>query len=123
MNKKNRIELSYNLQLTVDYDSGIILANTVTQDPTNHYQLIPQIEQIIETLGPLNDDTTISADNGYYTKMNLQYLENSELNGYIPNIKQVHEYKKHFINNKPYSKHNFEYDYKTTFIYVLIIKY
>ena len=106
------MELSYNLQLTVDYDSGIILANTVTQDPTDHYQLIPQIEQTIETLGPLNDDTAISADNGYYTKMNLQYLEDNELDGYIPSRKQVHEYKKHFINNKPYSKHNFEYDYK-----------
>jgi hypothetical protein len=29
MNKKNRMELSYNLQIAVDYDSGIILANTV----------------------------------------------------------------------------------------------
>jgi uncharacterized protein YutE (UPF0331/DUF86 family) len=62
MNKKNRMELSYNLQIAIDYDSGIILANTVTQDPTDHYQLIPQIEQTIETIGPLPDDTTISAD-------------------------------------------------------------
>lgn len=45
---------SYNLQLTVDYDSGIILANTVTQDPADPYQLIPQIEQTIEAVGPLD---------------------------------------------------------------------
>ena len=62
MNKKNGMELSYNLQIAVDYDSGIILANTVTQDPTDHYQLIPQIEQTIETIGPLPDDTAINAD-------------------------------------------------------------
>src|SRR5664280_2333943 len=112
MNKKNRMELSYNLQIAVDYDSGIILANTVTQDPTDHYQLIPQIEQTIETIGPVPDDTTLSADNGYYTKINLQYLEDNELDGYIPNRKQVYESKRHFINNKPYSKHNFKYDHQ-----------
>jgi len=110
MNKKNRIELSYNMQIAVDYDSGIILANTVTQDPTDHYQLIPQIENTIESVGQLPDDTAISADNGYFTKTNLQYLDENELDGYIPNRKQVYESKKHFINNKPYSKHNFEYD-------------
>ena len=112
MNKKNRMELSYNMQLTVDYDSGIILSNSVTQEPTDHYQLIPQIEQTIETIGPLPDDITLSADNGYYTKTNLQYLEDNGLDGYIPNRKQVYEYKKHFINNKPYSKHNFKYDHQ-----------
>jgi hypothetical protein len=30
-NKKNRIELSYNAQLMMDYDSGIIVASEVTQ--------------------------------------------------------------------------------------------
>ena len=35
-NKKKRKELSYNSQITVDHDSGIILANDVTQDCTDH---------------------------------------------------------------------------------------
>ena len=43
MNKKERIELSYNQQITVDHDSGIILANDVTQDCTDYNQLQPQI--------------------------------------------------------------------------------
>ena len=73
MNKKNRMELSYNMQIAVDYDSGIILSNTVTQDPTDHYQLIPQIEHTIKTLGQIPNNTAISADNGYFTKTNLQY--------------------------------------------------
>ena len=112
MNKKNRMELSYNMQIAVDYDSGIILANTVTQDPTDHYQLIPQIEHTIETVGQLPDNTAISADNGYFTKTNLQYLDENEFDGYIPNRKQVYETKKYFTNNKPYSKHNFKYDHQ-----------
>ena len=36
-NKKERIELSYNPQNTVDHDSGIIVANDVTQDCTDHH--------------------------------------------------------------------------------------
>ena len=50
--------------------------------------------------------------NGYFTKINLQYLDTNELDGYIPNKKQVYESKKHLKNNKPFSKHNFKYDYQ-----------
>lgn len=35
-NKKNRMEFSYNLQIAVDHDSGIILASTITQDPPDY---------------------------------------------------------------------------------------
>jgi transposase len=115
MNKKNRMELSYNMQIAVDYDSGIILANSVTQDPTDHYQLIPQIEHTIDTIGPLPDEIAINADNGYFTKTNLQYLDINELDGYIPNRKQAHESKKHFKTYKPFSKHNFIYNYEKDF--------
>ncbi len=110
-NKKGRMEFSYNMQIAVDHNSGIILASTITQDPTDHYQLIPQIEQIIETIGPLPSFTKISADNGYYTKNNLQYLAKNKLDGYIPNRKQVYESKKHFKKNKPFSKYNFRYNH------------
>jgi transposase len=49
-NKKNRIELSYNSQITVDHDSGIIVANEVTQDCTDHHQLQPQVEKTEESV-------------------------------------------------------------------------
>lgn len=94
------------------YDSGIILASSVTQDSTDYYQLVPQIEQIIDTLGPLPDDTKISADNGYHTEDNLQYLDKKELDGYISNREQAHKAKKSLKKDKPFSKHNFQYDYR-----------
>ena len=72
MNKKNKIEFSYNSQISVDYKSGIILSNSVTQDPTDHNQLIPTIEKIIETIGPLPKDTSFVIDNGYHTLKNLK---------------------------------------------------
>lgn len=114
-NKKNRMEFSYNMQIAVDYDSGIILASTVTQDPTDHHHLIPQIEQIQDTIGPLPVDVKISADNGYFTQTNLQYLDENELDGYIPNRKQVYKYKTQLKKTKTFSKHNFKYDYERDF--------
>ncbi|MDZ4172523.1 MAG: IS1182 family transposase [Methanobacteriaceae archaeon] len=110
MNKKKRIELSYNMQIAVDHKSGIILSNTVTQDPTDHNQLIPQIKQISETIGPLPSYTKISADNGYFTQPNIEYAYKNKLDAYIPNRKQATTSKKTYKNNKPFSKHKFNYD-------------
>lgn len=110
-NKKNRMELSYNMQIAADYDSGIIITSTITQDPTDHHQLIPQIEEIQETIGPLPSYTKISADNGYFTQTNLQYLEENGLDGYIPNRKQAHKNKNRLKKDKPFSKYNFKYDH------------
>lgn len=106
------MEFSYNMQIAVDHDSGIILASTITQDPTDHHQLIPQIEQIKETIGPIPSNSCISADNGYYTSENLEYLDENSLDGYIPNRKQVFKTKPRLKKNKPFSKHNFKYNYK-----------
>ncbi|MBM4240688.1 MAG: IS1182 family transposase [Euryarchaeota archaeon] len=109
-NKKNLKELSYNLQIAVDHDSGIILASSVTQDPTDHYQLKPQIELVEENLGKLPKGTKISADNGFFTGENLEYLEKRELDGYIPNKKQAGEMKTGKKKNNEYSKDKFTYN-------------
>jgi hypothetical protein len=112
MNKKNKIEFSYNSQIAVDYKSGIILSNSVTQDPTDHNQLIPTIEKIIETIEPLHKDTSFLIDNGHYTIKNLEYIHKNNINAYIPNRKQATQAKTNNKNKKPFSKHNFKYDYK-----------
>ena len=86
-NKKNHTELSYNYQIAVDYGSGIILAGSVSQDPTDHDQL--QIEYVEENVGKLLPGAKVSSDNGYFTGENLRYLEERSLDGYIPNKKQA----------------------------------
>ena len=111
-NKKNKIELSYNSQISVDHKSGIILTNSVTQQPTDHHQLIPQIEKIIEPIGPLPDQTCISADNGYFTQDNIAYINENKLDAYIPNRKQAHEVKINKKLIKTFSKNNFRYDHQ-----------
>lgn len=109
-NKKKRNELSYNPQITVDHDSGIITANDVTQDCTDHYQLQPQIEMTEENVDKLPEGTEVSADNGYFTGSNLRYLEQKGLDGYIPDANLTKEMKGKKQKNNPYSKDKFEYD-------------
>ena len=111
-NKKKRKELSFNPQITVDHGSGIIVANEVTQDCIDHYQLESQIEMTEENVGKLPEGTKISDDNGYFNGPNLQYLEKKKLDGYIPDSKQAQEMKNKKLKDNPYSKDKFEYDEK-----------
>jgi len=94
----------------VDHDSGIILASSVTQDPTDHYQLKPQIELVEKNVGELPEGTKISSDNGYFSGENLKYLERKGLDGYIPNQKQAGEIKTGKKKNKKYIKDKFTYN-------------
>jgi transposase len=109
-NKKERIELSYNPQITADHDSGIIVANDVTQDCTDHYQLQPQVEKTEESVGELPEDTKLGFDNGYFRGANLRYLEEKGLEGYIPDRTQAGEMKGNKPKDGPFSKDSFDYD-------------
>ena len=109
-NKKKRNELSYNPQITVDHDSGIIVANDVTQDCTDHHQLQPQLKKTEENVGKLPEGTKVSADNGYFTGDNLRYLEEKELDGYIPDANLATEMNGKKRNDSLYSKDKFGYD-------------
>jgi transposase len=109
-NKKGKTELSYNIQNFVDCDSGFILQSFVTQDPTDHYQLIPQIENIIQNPNIDIDGSKILADNGYNTQEAIEYLYENDIDGFIPNKKQASENKnKEF---KKYAKAHFQYNYE-----------
>jgi hypothetical protein len=109
-NKKERIELSYNPQITVDHDSGIIVANDVTQDCTDHAQLEPQVNSTMENVGELPEGAKLSFDNGYFSGANLRYLETSGLEAYIPDRKQAGEMKGNKPKMSPFSKDSFYYD-------------
>ncbi|MGC9445422.1 MAG: transposase, partial [Candidatus Methanospirareceae archaeon] len=110
MENKNHTGLSYNAQITVDHDSGIILANDVTQECTDHQQAEPQLELAEKNLGALPEGTKVSMDNGYFSGANLWYLEQKALDGYIPNSKQAQEQKGKKVERGQYSKDKFVYD-------------
>lgn len=82
-NKKGKWEFDYNGQIAVDDYKGIILASYITNNPTDYYELIPLMEQVQSNLSEIYDETPVnyqvSADNGYSTDMNTEYLEQMAL--------------------------------------------
>lgn len=109
-NKKKRKELSYNPQITVDYGSGIIVANDVTQDCTDHDQLKPMMKNTEGNLDGLPEGIKMSWDNGYFSGLNLRYLEKKGIDGFIPGGKQAQEMKGKKLKNEAFSKDKFRYD-------------
>ena len=106
LNKKGKIELSYNPQITTDMN-GFIVANEVVQDANDINQLIPQIEKTEENVGILESGTCICADAGYDSATNLRELKNRGLDGYIPNkemSKKTKEEHKKKVDNYDYDK-------------------
>jgi transposase len=104
-NKKGRIELSYNPQVTVE-KNGFILANDVSQNASDAEQLKPQVLQTEETLDKLPEHVAWSFDAGYFGSENIQFLSDQKVDGYIPdnNEKKI---------KNPYDKQNFKYDAMT----------
>ena len=82
-NKKGKIELSYNVQITVG-KNGLILANDVCQDPHDTDQLQPQVNMTEENLGTLPKEAPWCFDNGFYKSGNIKFLSDNKIDGYIP---------------------------------------
>lgn len=110
INKKGKPELAYNIQSSVDYDSKMIVSIDVTQDPTDHYQLEKQLDNIENNLKQKPEN--IGADNGYRTRESMIALQNKKINGYLPTRKQTRK-AQHKLNKNPYHKDHFIYHWKT----------
>jgi hypothetical protein len=107
--KKGNFMIAYNIQSAVDYDTKLICAINVTQNPTDHYELPPIAERAIR-----NIQTTpkyISADTIYLNQISLSYLADKKIDGLIPTRKQSKE-KIGKLNENPYHKDHFDYDYE-----------
>ena len=99
--KKGRIELSYNVQITTECN-GFILANDVCDSASDTYQLQPMVNQTEQNLDELPKPIKWSFDKSYYESYNIKFLNDKEIDGYIPNqIKKI---------KNPYDKSNFTYN-------------
>ena len=107
-NKKGNSELSYNAQFTVDSKNQIILANDVCQDQNDVNQLKPQVKNVRENI-ELKEDTKLGADCGYNSAENLQFLEEDQLNGFIPNVSQAQKLQG---RTQTIQQDNYEYDWE-----------
>ncbi len=87
INKKGKLELSYNAQITVD-KNGIIINNHVSQCAVDKNELIPAIKNIEKDFGKLKKGTKISADGGYENGEAIQELTQRGFDLYIPGRKE-----------------------------------
>lgn len=82
-------EQAYNCQAAVDEESQIIVATNVTQQANDKQQLEPLVEEIKKNAdGEMPEK--LSADNGYFSESNVEYLEGEGVDGYIATNRQKH---------------------------------
>ncbi|MEO8029176.1 MAG: IS1182 family transposase [Bryobacteraceae bacterium] len=72
---KSRVQ-GYNAQLAVDSAAQIVVAADVTGHTTDHYQLVPMVEQVRATMGAMPE--CVTADAGYW---HTQHLLDARLAG------------------------------------------
>ena len=90
-NKKNKAELSYNLQTCVDCATHLILATYISQNPTDDYDLPIVTNLAMKNVGFKFEN--LLADAGYSNELVIDYLQKSQIKGFIPNATQSREYK------------------------------
>lgn len=112
-NKKNKAELSYNLQTCVDCATHLILATYISQNPTDDYDLPIVADMAMKNVG--FKFKNLLADAGYCNELVIDYLQKSKIEGFIPNATQSRE-NKDALKINPVSKDNVYIDYLNKFI-------
>jgi transposase len=98
-------EISYNAQAAVDSDNQVIIANDVVTDGNDFHQFISMYEQTVENVG--KQPEKVSTDCGYATHQNYQYMQEHDIDGYVPPDLETFESD---TDQDPYSKDCFQYD-------------
>ena len=82
-------EQAYNCQAAVDDKSQIIVATNVTQQTNDKQQVEPMVETIKENTGG-ETPKKFSADTGYFSETNIEYLEGEEIDSYVATGRYKH---------------------------------
>lgn len=99
-----RVEFGYNGQAVVDEESGLIVAQDLSNGENDVGQLAPMIDQVEENLGKAADTTL--ADKGYSAASDLQEADVKGHNVLVNLPKNVYP----ADGSKPYHASNFSYD-------------
>lgn len=98
---------SYNGQVAVEAGRGIILAANLSTNPADNLALKELIEQVEANSG--EKPKIVLADSGFSSYANLQYLEDKEITGYIPD-QGSESLRKGNCKNPAYHKSRFIYN-------------
>jgi hypothetical protein len=82
-------EQSYNGQAAVDGQAQVIVAADVTQQANDKRQVQPMVSQMKENLGGAVPES-LTADCGYFSEENVNFLEGQKIDGYIAVERQKH---------------------------------
>jgi transposase len=77
MHTPDGFQQSYNAQIAVDAESGVIVAQEVSQAPPDVQRLVPMLEQMVELNGRAPDQLT--ADAGYASETNFAALTEADV--------------------------------------------
>lgn len=113
LHKGYRPEPSYNGQIAVDGDSGVIVAAVLTGNPADYSGLVELIEQTEENTGSVPIE--VLGDSGFSSYDNLSYLEDRGIDGYIPE-QRMESIRKGTYRHPEFHKSRFSY-YETTDTY------
>jgi len=107
-NKKNGLEVNYNVQIAVDSKNKLILATEVTNKPSDQGHLNDMAQAAKETLGIGEKDTLeVTADKGYYQAEDLKKCEENGTVTYL-----THQTYSNATGNPEYYSEKFKYDSK-----------
>lgn len=81
----------YNAQAAVDSEAQVIVAADVTDEANDKQQVKPMVEQIKENLDELPEE--LSADTGYFSEVNVGFLEDEKIDGFIATERKKHSEK------------------------------
>jgi len=82
-------EQCYNGQAVVDDKAQIIVAADVTQQANDKRQVEPMVSQMMENLDGAAPES-MTADSGYFSEQNVNFLEGRRIDGYIAVDRQKH---------------------------------
>jgi len=88
----------YNVQVTVDQDSFLILSNTLSNHPSDYGQAIPTLDAIPAKLGK---SEAAALDNGYFSESNITAIEDRGIDPYVATGREPHHrnWKTYFVEH------------------------
>jgi len=113
LNKKNREEISYNIQTCVDTESQLIMSVYNSQNANDCFELPPTLQKAIEN-SPVKP-VEVLADAGYNSEITFVFLNEENIEGYIYNSTQSRIDKGKRRTN-PFSLDNVEVHYEDNYI-------
>ena len=104
LSKRGHTIAGYNVQIAVDSEHKLIVAEEVTQDGNDTQQLAPMLEQAQAILD--SEDLTGLADSGYYEGHQLKRCEEQDMTVYVA----IPDKSKKTAKEKRFTRECFQYD-------------